>query len=179
MLTCDNFQFQSWLFVFCRQWFVFESPCSDSDRYCLAWLFIACHGLKQMSAVNQWRGIWPGARSLLGLYTRRVWISAEEFKRDIIYRLDREESRKGEDLLHMRTIFAVLLARRCLSVSAHVTYLSPSLSVCVCVCLSGKCTVAKRLIGSGCRLWWWRGRTTDGCIRRGWWSSKRRGSFGG
>ena len=26
--------------------------------------------------------------------------------------------------------------------------------VCLSVCVSGKCTVAKRLIGSGCRLGW-------------------------
>jgi len=36
--------------------------------------------VRQMSAVNQWRGIRPGIRSLLGLYTRCVWISADEFK---------------------------------------------------------------------------------------------------
>ena len=33
-----------------------------------------------MSAVNHWWGIWPGTCSLLGLYTRRLWLSAEEFK---------------------------------------------------------------------------------------------------
>jgi len=31
------------------------------------------------------------------------------------------------------------------------------LSVCVSVCLSGKCIVAKRLNGSGCHLRWWVG----------------------
>jgi len=47
---------------------------------------------------------------------------------------------------------------------------SVGLSVCVSVCLSGKSTVAKWLIGSGCRLGWWAGvgewgRSRDGCIR--------------
>jgi len=36
--------------------------------------------VKQNSALNHWHGIWPGTRSLLGLYIRRVWISAKEFK---------------------------------------------------------------------------------------------------
>jgi len=36
--------------------------------------------VRQMSAVNHWREIWPEAHSLLGLYTRCVWILVEEFK---------------------------------------------------------------------------------------------------
>ena len=52
-------------------------------------------------------------------------------------------------------VITALLSER-MRISAHVTDLSPSISVglCVCVCLSGKCTVAKRLIGSRCRLGW-------------------------
>jgi len=39
------------------------------------------------------------------------------------------------------------------SVDIHATARYLSVCVCVCVCVSvGKCTVAKRLSGSGCRL---------------------------
>jgi len=38
--------------------------------------------------------------------------------------------------------------------SAHGTGLSPRPFVCLSVCVSGKCIVAKRLIGSGCYLGW-------------------------
>ena len=40
-----------------------------------------------------------------------------------------------------------------------------SVGLCVCVCRSGKCTVAKRLSGSRCRLGDEWGRLRDGCIR--------------
>jgi len=61
--------------------------------------------------------------------------------------------------------------------SCHLSHLSVGL--CVSLCLSGKCTVAKRLIEFGCRLGWWVGRSRDGCI---WWEStfpKRKGWFWG
>jgi len=51
------------------------------------------------------------------------------------------------------------------SVSVYVTDLSPRPSVGLCVCLFGKCTVAKRLSGSGCRWDGEWGRLRDGCIR--------------
>jgi len=53
-----------------------------------------------------------------------------------------------------------------------------NLSVCRCVCLSRKCTVAKRLSWSGCRLGWWVGSVDGWCIR--WGRDRRRGrsSFG-
>ena len=41
------------------------------------------------------------------------------------------------------------------------------------------CIVAKRLMGSGCRLGWWVGRAGYGCIRFWWWSSKGKGQFRG
>ena len=41
-------------------------------------------------------------------------------------------------------------------------------SVCLSVCLSGNYTVAKRLIGSGCRLGGEWGQSRDGCIGWGW-----------
>jgi len=70
------------------------------------------------------------------------------------YRLTRVVPDKG--------VLLMLLARRFLSVSAHVTDQSPSpsaslcvrVSVCRSVGLSRKCTVAKRLSGSGCRFGW-------------------------
>jgi len=52
------------------------------------------------------------------------------------------------------------------------------MSVCLSLCLTGKCTVAKQLIGSGCHLGWWVGQSRDGCIRWGWWKSGR-SCFGG
>ena len=56
----------------------------------------------------------------------------------------------------------LLLARRSIASvrGIGVEHRLGHLSVCVCVsvglsiCLSGKCTVAKRLIVSGCRLGW-------------------------
>jgi len=41
--------------------------------------------VRQMSAVTHWLGIWPGTHSLLGLYTRCVWLSADEFKFQGVY----------------------------------------------------------------------------------------------
>ena len=58
----------------------------------------------------------------------------------------------------------------------------PSVSLSVCwsvgrsVCLSRKCTVAKRLTGSGCHLGWWVG-SVEG-IRWGGDSQRGRGNFG-
>jgi len=40
------------------------------------------------------------------------------------------------------------------SVRGIPTDVSPRPSVCLCVCQSGKCTVAKRLNGSGCLMGW-------------------------
>ena len=45
-------------------------------------------------------------------------------------------------------IISASLPINVVSVSAIVTDLSPKMSVCLSVCLSGKCTVTKRLIGS-------------------------------
>jgi len=39
--------------------------------------------------------------------------------------------------------------------------------ICRSVCVSGKCTVAKWQIGSGCFLGWWMGQSRDRCIRWG------------
>ena len=55
--------------------------------------------------------------------------------------------------------------------------LSLSPSVGLCVCLSGNCTVAKWLIGSGCRWDGECGRLRDGCIRWGGKRQKRKCSF--
>jgi len=78
-------------------------------------------------------------------------------------------------------IINVSLSINIVSVSIHGIELlsipSVNLSVCLSVCLSRKCTVAKRLIGS----WWdgeW-GRLSDGCIRLGCWSSNGKGQFYG
>ena len=54
------------------------------------------------------------------------------------------------------------LARRSLSIQHSVTVIGiglsliPSVGLCMCrsVCVSGKCIVAKRLIGSGCLFGW-------------------------
>ena len=80
------------------------------------------------------------------------------------------------------------LARRSLSagqsVSVILTELSsiPSVGLCVSVsvCRSPKCTVAKRLNGSGCHLGWWVGSVEDGCIRMmGLLNVEGENSFGG
>jgi len=63
---------------------------------------------------------------------------------------------------------------------------NPSVGPCLCVCLSvgqsvclsGKCTVAKRLNGSGCCLGWWVGSVEGWVYYMGWLSSKGRGSVG-
>jgi len=69
---------------------------------------------------------------------------------------------------HSLYIISASLSINEASVSADDVDLSPITSVgqCVClsVCLSWKCTVAKRLIGYGCHLGWWVGRLMDGCI---------------
>ena len=49
---------------------------------------------------------------------------------------------------------------------------------CVSVSLSGKCTVKKRLNGSGCRLDGEWSRSRNGCIRWGGYHGKGRDSFG-
>jgi len=45
--------------------------------------------------------------------------------------------------------------------SAYGTEHSPEPSVGLLVCLSAKCIVVKRLIGSGCRLGWWMGSVDE------------------
>ena len=62
--------------------------------------------------------------------------------------------------------------KRALLVQAcRLSHLSISLSVGLSVCRSVWCPVGglwnKRLIGSGCRVGWWGGRSRDGCIRWG------------
>jgi len=54
----------------------------------------------------------------------------------------------------------------------------PRPSVGLCVRLSGKRTVAKRLTGFRCHLGCWVGSVEDGSISWGWWLSKQKGSFG-
>jgi len=54
------------------------------------------------------------------------------------------------------------------------------LPVCLCVRLSGKCTAAKLLNGSGCHLGWWVGLVERWVYYMwdcGWWSSKGKGQF--
>jgi len=61
-------------------------------------------------------------------------------------------------LLLLATIIITSLSVTIVSIRAHGTKLSfitsVGRSVCLSVCLSEKSTVAKRLIGSGCRLGW-------------------------
>jgi len=56
----------------------------------------------------------------------------------------------------MSVLFAAsftINCKRLVDLSFRLSYMSVGLSVS----LSGKCTVAKWLIGSGCRLGWWVG----------------------
>ena len=63
---------------------------------------------------------------------------------------------------------------------AYVTdHLAICLSVGLSACLSAKCTVAKRLSGSGCHWDCEWGRSRYGCISWGSQSLKGKGSFGG
>jgi len=66
-------------------------------------------------------------------------------------------------------IFSVSLSVNLAIVNANGVelLLSPSVGLCVYlpVCRYRKCSVAKRLIGSGCHLGWWVGRSRDGRIR--------------
>jgi len=72
---------------------------------------------------------------------------------------------QGEAVMILIVIISASLSVNIASVNANGVDRSPSPSVGLCMCLwvglsvgwSGKCTVAKRLIGSGCRLGWWMG----------------------
>ena len=76
-------------------------------------------------------------------------------------------------LTHLLLVVSASLSINIASVSANGVELSPIPSVGLSVCLSRKCTVAKWLIGSGCRLdgEWGRSRMgvldRDGNSRRG------------
>jgi len=64
------------------------------------------------------------------------------------------------DFLHSILVYGLLLVRHSLSIECKRYWNRPvavSPIPSVGLCLSGKCIVAKRLIGSGCRLGWWVG----------------------
>jgi len=74
-----------------------------------------------------------------------LYINTENY--DIIHSLQNSNALKPT--LHIiSALFSISIA----IVSGYLINLLPSPTVGLCVCVSGKCTVTKRLIGSGCDL---------------------------